>query len=195
MIMNKREIEGLCVEVETMEAGILATNVYFVNDGEGGVIVVDPAADAPGLLEALGGRKVSAIFVTHGHYDHVTALDELRSATGAPVYAMADEVERIEHPHEGYNGRMAPPSTVDIELHDGDTIEVGATRWHVIHTPGHTAGCACYLIYPEDGTCDGAPTMLSGDTLFFGSIGRTDLEGSDYSLMQKSLAKLSKLDD
>ena len=195
MVMNKRALDGLCVDVEMMEAGILATNVYFVGDGAGGVIVADPADDAPGLIEALDGRPVSAIFVTHGHYDHVTALDELHTATGAPVYAMAQEVDRIMNPRTGYAGRMAPPAQVDIALHDGDVIEVGDTRWRVLHTPGHTEGCACYLIEPSDGTREGAPVMVAGDTLFYGSIGRTDLDGGDMQAMRHSLAKLAQLSD
>ncbi len=193
--MNKHVIDGLCTPLEAMEAGILATNVYFAGDGAGGLIVVDPADDAEGLLEQIDGRPVSAIFVTHGHYDHICALDEVRSATQAPVYAMAEEVDSIEEPRIGYNGRIAPPSTVDHALRDGDVIEVGNTAWQVIHTPGHTPGGCCYLLTEDHAPQQGKPVMFAGDTLFCGTIGRTDLEGGNMADMRASLGKLARLDD
>lgn len=188
------EIEGGAASVSKTELGILATNVYFVDDGEGGVVVVDPADHPDAILQALDGRPVSAILLTHGHYDHVGACAALREATGAPVIANAAEEDRINNPREGYAGRMAPPCEVDRTVVDGDVLQFGKTSWQVMHTPGHTEGSTCYFLDPAQGTNPaGRPMLLAGDTLFYGSHGRTDLPGGNYDEMLASLARLGTL--
>lgn len=190
------EIEGAAADVLWAELGILATNVYVIDDGDGGAIVVDPGDRVDDILAMVGDRPVTAIFITHGHYDHVAALEELRQATGAPVIAGAEDAYRITNPVSSYAGRVAPVSQVDREVVDGDTIETGKLTWRVMHTPGHTEGCVCYYLEPSLGVHpDGFPLLISGDTLFHGTVGRTDLMGGDSNAMRESMGKLAELDD
>lgn len=139
----------------------LYTNTFLVLDGAGTAVAVDPAADAQAYLAQLEkhGAKLAAILLTHGHFDHVGAVRALKQATGAPVHlARADAGA----------SRMLPlaPQDVDVFVQDGMALSFGGLSLRVLATPGHTQGSVCYL-------CGG--TLFSGDTLFDGDVGRTDL--------------------
>ena len=191
-----RVIEDGAADASWVELGILGTNVYFIDDGDGGVVVADPADNVDAILDIAGKRPISAILVTHGHYDHVGALDALRQATGAPVVAPVDDAHRITDPEPGFIGRTAPASQVDRTVEDGDTVQTGKLTWRVLHTPGHTEGSSCYLLEPSAGTnAEGFPLLLAGDTLFHGTVGRTDLDGGSVEAMCESMGKLAELDD
>ncbi len=164
--------------------GPLATNCYILADGPGQpALVIDPGEDAPTILEALEEQRlgVAALVATHAHPDHVGAMAALQQATGAPF---------LLHPADNallatYNGRVPfwqthplEPCTPDGELADGQEIAAGSAELRVIHTPGHTPGSVCLL---------GDGFLFSGDTLFQGSIGRTDFPGGDQSAILASI--------
>lgn len=186
-----------CVPVERMVMGMLANNVYIVSDGTS-TIVVDPTCDAPAIVRALKGRALDAIFLTHCHGDHVGAAAALREATGATVVASAADAPFIdygENPVRPADDAVAS-CAVDTRVEQGDIVEVGSMAFKVLHTPGHTPGSICFYIVPACGTDpQGSPVLISGDTLFEGSIGRTDFEGGSMADMRASLKTLAKLPD
>lgn len=199
LAVNVNKVTTGCAPVEFAVVGMLENNVYFVEDGEGGVIVCDPSDQVDDLLAVIGDRKVSAIFVTHRHFDHVGALAALKEATGAPVYCGAIDVEGIEGPKAGSHGVVVDPCKVDYPVDDDQMIVIGKTAWQVLHTPGHTKGGVCYYLDPENCSieCEGPrfPLLLSGDTLFHQSTGRTDFEGGSEKDMLYSMRRLGLLSD
>lgn len=157
-----------------MPAGKLRANCCILEDGERNAVVADPGGDFRILAGFLDDREltVRAILLTHGHDDHTGALRELKEYTGAPVYI-----------HEADAYRLGIPA--DVLLKDGDEISAGTMHFRVIHVPGHTEGSVLYL---TDGL------MLSGDTLFSGGIGRTDLPGGSSAEMEKTLEKIRNME-
>ncbi len=189
-------VTGGCVAVSFIVLGMIDNNVYLVDDGEGGVVLVDPSTHPETIMAAVDGRPVSAILCTHNHWDHVGALRALRDETGARVVASAVDAKLIEAGQGNGGRRGANACPVDQKVSDGQTVQVGRITFTVMATPGHTPGGVCYLVKPEDGTnSQGAPVLVSGDTLFFGSIGRTDFEGGDMGAMRASMRLLATLDD
>lgn len=199
-IQVKREgrtykVEGACIDIEFLVLGPIANNTFIISD-DSSVIVVDPSADAPRIVNALGGRKLDAIFITHHHEDHTAALKELKDLTGAPVYASRIDTPIIENQPNKTGYIYAESCPVDHQLNDKDVVKIGSMRWKVIHTPGHTPGSICFFLASEDGTYIERPNVLvSGDTLFCASIGRTDFPGGNMGQMRASLKRLSKLPD
>ena len=175
--------------------GVLANNVYIVSDGEG-TMVVDPSCSADKILAALGERKLDAIVLTHSHFDHTGAAAELREATGAPVIASAVDAPLIEEPRDEDLSTRGVPCPVDRTVAHGDVVEVGNMKWKVIATPGHTPGSICLFDIPQFGNHPkGLPVLISGDTLFAGTVGRTDFAGGSMADMRASLKKLAALPD
>lgn len=187
-------VNGTCVPVEYLVMGPIENNVYIVDDGASR-IVVDPSCHANRILDALDGRTVDAIVITHGHFDHIGAAAELREATGAPVIASAEDAPLITgEGGDAHHRRLVVPCTVDRTVADGDILEIGTMKWRVIATPGHTPGGLCFFLQPSDGQV-GMPVLLSGDTLFAGTHGRTDFPESDPAAMSASLKRLAELPD
>jgi len=174
--------------------GPLDTNAWLVSDTAGGpLVVIDPAHDARTLLAAVGVRPVAAVVLTHGHFDHLAAAREVLAATGAPLLVHSSDADSITTA-DGTGGTLfgfddsAPPA--DRTLAEGDTVEAGALRLVVFHTPGHTPGSICLYVQEQDGG-----ELFAGDTLFAGSVGRTDFAGGDLLAMRASVARLSGLPD
>lgn len=176
------------MDVQTILLGELAVNCHIVRCGEV-CAVVDVGADAQKLLDHLNKNALhlAAILLTHGHYDHVGGVELVRQATNAKVYIHeADEVMlRDGRANLSWQISRNPyiPVTEFETVRDGDTITVGSRSFRVLHTPGHTPGGVCYIT--ED-------LLFSGDTLFKGSVGRTDL-GGDPAQLRSSLTRLSAL--
>lgn len=196
-MMNKYRVQGACVDVECLVVGLLENNVYLVGDGAA-TFVVDPTCNASGILEALGERKLAAIVLTHHHSDHMGAAAALREATGATVIASAVEAPLVEEPKKvGTSPLPLPdPCPVDYTVEDGDVVKIGNMAWKVLLTPGHSKGSMCWFLVPPFGNhADGAPVLLSGDTLFAGTVGRTDFEGGSEDDMRASMMRLALLPD
>jgi hydroxyacylglutathione hydrolase len=178
--------------VERLTLGELETNCWLVDDGAGGpLIVIDPAAEPDAILAAIGGRAIAVVVLTHGHFDHLGAAAAVTAATGAPLAVHALDASRITDAEANggaaFGFAFTAPAASRL-LADDDTIEAGGVRLTVLHTPGHTAGSICLLA--DD---DGGPVLFSGDTLFAGSVGRTDFPGGDARALKASIARLASL--
>ena len=169
--------------------GPFAENTYVVGDSEtGDALLVDPGGETErvlGLLEP-GALAVRRIFLTHGHIDHVAGCAEAIRRTGAPCQiheADADWLAAVPQQAEmfGFDGASAPPAPDRFHA-DGETFLVGRHAARVLHTPGHTRGGTC-LLFEED------RVLFSGDTLFAGSVGRTDLPGGDFEALARSIVE------
>ncbi len=186
-----------CVPIECYVLGMLDNNVYVIDD-DGAAAIVDPSCEPDKLLRALDGRELTAIVLTHHHVDHMGAAAALREATGAQVVASDVEAPLIENPKKvGRTPLPLPdPCPVDTRVSHGDVVKIGSYAWEALLTPGHSKGSMCLYLAPQLGRFpDGLPVLLSGDTLFAGSIGRTDFQGGSMSDMRDSLVTLAKLPD
>jgi hydroxyacylglutathione hydrolase len=198
---------------EILPVGMLQCNCHIVGDPRTlEAIVIDPGDDAGRILEVIRrhGLKVRAIVITHTHIDHVVGLQQLHQATGAPVYMHPDDVElyRMLEMQASWMGWKTPEQAhVDQLLREGDSIRWGPFEAQVLHTPGHTKGSIC-LYMPGDilethaaaiaaKSSERLPGRLfAGDTLFAGSIGRTDLWGGSFETIIGSLkGKVLELPD
>ena len=180
---------------EILPVGMLQCNCsVFGDERSREALVVDPGDDIARVLEVVErhGLTVKAIVITHAHIDHIGGAHKLKQATGAPVYMNPDDAELQEmlDVQAGWLG-MRPPEQVEIDApaKDGDKLVMGATEFHVLHTPGHTQGSISLWI-PSEGK------LVAGDTLFRDSIGRTDLPGGDGRQILRSIRdKLLPLPD
>src|SRR5580698_1260342 len=148
-------------------------------------MVIDPGDNIDRILAALAkhGLKVKAIVITHAHIDHIGGAAKLKAATGAPVYMNANDQELYDHldTQAAWLGMPAPSRTeIDTPAREGDTLLLGETPFHVLHTPGHTQGSISLWIPSQN-------KLLAGDTLFRDSIGRTDLPGGDGRQILRSI--------
>jgi len=176
--------------IRQIPVGMLHTNCYFVGDETRKVCaVIDPGASINKIAAVLSelGMTVSAILLTHGHFDHVMAAASLQRKTGAELYIHREDELWLDPENVGHRGYIAEEyekPRVDGYLNDGMTFTVGDLAVQVLHTPGHSRGSCCFL-------CGDA--LFSGDTLFCGACGRWDLEGGDEREMMDSLRRLSQL--
>lgn len=171
------------MKIETFEAGPLGANNYLLTDGEESVLI-DCSEVKPEILQALSGKTLKYILLTHGHFDHVLGINGMKEKTGAKVFIHKDDVARMEESTDimrtfGVQGVKTP--VADKYLSDGEIIKFGNTEIKVIYTPGHTEGGVCYLV-------DGK--LFSGDTLFRDSVGRTDLAGGNFHKLSNSIKNI-----
>lgn len=175
-------------QIEWMVLGMVSTNTYLVkNQDTGELLIIDPADAAGRIQEKIGqmeGRP-AAILLTHGHFDHMLAADALRSAYDIPVYACIQENDLLKNARYNLSASWASPHVMEADryLADGETFREAGFEIRLLHTPGHTEGSCCYYL-PEEAV------LFSGDTLFAGSVGRTDFPTSSGADMRKSLQRL-----
>lgn len=172
--------------IKRIPAGIYAANCYLVMDEvTKSAAVIDPGGDSDDIIKEIDrlDAKVQYILLTHGHFDHVGAVDEMREKYDIPVYINKKDEELINR-GENVFGQIADSNN---ELTDGMTVELGNLRIKCIETPGHTPGGMCFLV---------EKALFTGDTLFLGSIGRTDFVCGDFNSIINSIkSKLLILND
>ena len=174
------------LRVEQLPLGPIGTNCYLVRSDAASseAAVVDPSGDATELRLTLArvGARCAGILVTHGHWDHLLGVAELADGTGAPVYMPQGERQSLEQPSASLpTGLSLRPHTPDVLLQGGETIEVAGIAFEVVSVPGHSPA---HVAYHADGC------LFSGDVLFAGSVGRTDLEGGDWDILLASIRSL-----
>jgi glyoxylase-like metal-dependent hydrolase (beta-lactamase superfamily II) len=192
---DSRMLKSPALLVKTITVGPFSGNCYLLGceeTREG--LLVDPGDEGNRILDAIkaSGLTFSGILLTHAHLDHIGAVAEIKKVLGLPIYLHPDDVPLYKTlPDQGkaFGFRYAPPPPVDRLLQEGETIKLGDYSLSVIHTPGHTPGGVCYY-------ADKTGILFSGDTLFAGSIGRTDLPGGNHTTLLLSItAKLLALED
>lgn len=171
---------------EILPVGVLQCNCsIFGDETTREAIVVDPGDQIDDIEAILAkhGLTVKAIVITHAHIDHIGGAAKLKAATGAPVYMNTNDQELYDHldTQAAWLGTPAPSRTeVDAPAREGDTLLLGETPFHVLHTPGHTQGSISLWIPSEN-------KLIAGDTLFRDSIGRTDLPGGNTRQILSSI--------
>lgn len=179
------------LKIGRMVMGPVGTNCYFVYNENKEAIVFDPPVGGGELYNKLkaNGIAVEAIMLTHGHFDHIMGVNELRKCAGVKLYACEEEKELCNSSSLNCSDQIGRSyvTDADVYLKGGDEIQIKDMKCRLIHTPGHTQGSCCYYFY-ENGI------LISGDTLFAGSVGRTDLPTGSMGKLTRSIKeKLSKL--
>lgn len=180
------------IKVEQYIVGMVQTNCYVaINTKTKEAIIIDPADQANVIqtkIEEKGVRPV-AILLTHGHFDHIMAVEELVEAFKIPVYAHTDESEILKTPSLNLSNMAHRKVNLvpDVNLKDNQDLVLAGFHIQVLHTPGHTKGSVCYYIEDEE-------VLFSGDTLFQESVGRTDFPtGSSVEIVHSIKEKLAVL--
>ena len=173
---------------------MIRTNCYFVgNKNSDEIIIIDPGEDCEELVELIESENLKpvGIFLTHGHFDHILAVDELSDKYSIKVFICEDEEELIKDNNLNCSSQFRRTCSVHADelFRDGQIMEIGGMQFKVLHTPGHTSGSCCFY-FEED------RVLFTGDTVFYLSVGRTDFPtGSGPTLLRSIQEKLVPLDD
>ena len=183
------------MKIKRFALGALWTNCYVISDAASEGIVIDPGGPAAEVEEYIRDNDIRLhwIILTHGHGDHIGGVSELRnlSENGIAVHTEdADCLVDANRNLSAFMGTSVELPSADKKFNEGDTLKVGSMNIRVIHTPGHTVGGICLHIKDED-----EEVLISGDTLFARSIGRSDLPGGDEDVLVRSLKKLTDFPD
>ncbi len=183
------------MKLEKFSVGMLETNGYIIYDDENlEALIIDPGDEARSFIEFINKNTLQpvGIILTHHHYDHIGAVEELKEKYKCPVYIHKKDFEGLKEPsiNHSIRGFRKPISiTADKIVSDGDKIVAGKVILTVVHTPGHTEGCISLVVEGED-------IIFTGDTIFRDDIGRMDLEGGSQADMKKSIVnKVNKWED
>ena len=170
-----------------MTVGELATRCYVLwLEGRDDCLVIDPGAEAETIRRACGGKRIAAILLTHGHFDHIGAARGLMAEdTVLAVHRL--DAPLLSDPQANVSwmlGRSVTAPTPTRLLEEGDAVEIAGMTLQVLHTPGHTPGGVCYKL---------GENLFTGDTMFDRGYGRTDLPGGDEAALMRSLRRLTPL--
>ena len=176
----------MSLQVETILAGTLFTNTYILSKGND-VIIIDPACKIEKLEPYIKDKNVLAVLLTHGHFDHIKTVDDLYNKYKCPIYIHKDDEYLIRDKKQSINFGLSEVIYVSSPCiyYEEGKLNIGEFEFNVIFTPGHSQGSVCIEI--ED-------SIFTGDTLFRLSVGRTDLEGGDYSKLKQSLNILKNIE-
>ncbi|MGI6634288.1 MAG: MBL fold metallo-hydrolase [Christensenellales bacterium] len=170
------------MNIQIVPVGALETNCYVLSlEGRNDAVIIDPGDDADKIKAALGDKQVAAILLTHGHYDHTGAL---YAFPDVPIYLHPNDHEMLTNPLLSvakWAGDSKPRRKATHTVVEGQVLKLAGLVIQVLHTPGHTQGCVCYAVGND---------IFTGDTLFDGDYGRTDLPGGDAGQMRKSIRRL-----
>ena len=170
------------MEIKVLPLGDIAVNCYLLNS-ENAAVVIDPGFTSPKINEFIeeNANKEILILLTHGHFDHIGAVSDLKEKYGVKVAIGQLDAPALTDGNLNLSGLFGMPIntfSADMLICDGDEFSVGDINFKAIHTPGHTVGGTCYLV---------GNVLFSGDTLFNGSIGRTDFPKGDFSVLLSSI--------
>lgn len=172
------------MQIQVLQVPMMGTNCYLVMDEDSGKgVVIDPGGAADAISAAIKkvGMTLEAIFLTHGHYDHTGAVLELKKEfPDIPVYLHAADAVQTQKVDS-----LMPDIGETKPYDEGDEISIGSMKFRVLHTPGHTAGSV---------TLDAGEVLFTGDTMFAGNCGRTDLPSGSSDMMADSLKRLANLE-
>jgi glyoxylase-like metal-dependent hydrolase (beta-lactamase superfamily II) len=180
------------MRIKTFQLGELNANCYLVETAPGRCVAIDIGGSPRMFLEYLKMQRLNLtkILLTHGHFDHIGGVEEVRTATGAEVYIHESDAHMLSSSSASLHSAMSimpfTPVTDYTSLKGDCYINDGDCSFHVLHTPGHTHGSVCYIVND---------VMFSGDTLFCCSVGRTDFPGGDAHYMMQSMELLASLED
>jgi glyoxylase-like metal-dependent hydrolase (beta-lactamase superfamily II) len=171
--------------VKTLPVGQLEANCYIIADEQTGhAMIIDPGDEPDRILDEANDLQIDYIFLTHAHFDHAGVIGDLKEATSAEIILHPDEVpvyESIRDHAAAWGFMVEAPPPPDILMSDGDELLVGGMGFVVVHTPGHSPGSMC--LYGEG-------AAFTGDTLFAGSVGRSDLPGGNMAQLKESFRRL-----
>ena len=165
------------MDIKTLVLGPIATNTYLLTEGSD-AILIDPASKPEKLIEILGNLNLIGILLTHGHFDHIKAVDGLFGKYHCPVYLHEADESLARDKYSGASFGLVSYITCPIVKVQEGKNSIGPFNFETIYTPGHTPGSVIYVF---------ADCIFTGDTLFAGSVGRTDLSGGDARLLKDSL--------
>ena len=176
-------------DIKMITGGMCETNSYIISDENGVCVIVDPEGRADVYTRYIESNalKPEAILLTHGHFDHIGAMEPLRKEYSVKVYAGEREKAVLNDPRINLTSMIGQGRSfeADVYLSDGEEFTIGSMTFKTVYTPGHTCGSVVYLI---------DRVMIAGDTLFMGSCGRTDFPTGDWGKMNESLQMLKNLE-
>jgi hydroxyacylglutathione hydrolase len=183
---RKQNVGGYTMKIKTMALGPIQTNAYIISNDKKECLIVDPGDEGKRINRYVRDNELKplAILLTHAHFDHIGAVDDVRQAWNIPVYIHEYEEEWLSNPKYNGSAFFGLPSVVvkdaDNIMKDETTLTIGDFVLDVFHTPGHSPGSVTYYLKE-------ANAIFSGDVLFYSGIGRTDLRGGSFEILQESI--------